>query len=707
MSNRQSSNQNYAATNPATHSFVNITGTRISNSPVIIGSGNVNIRYGRHPGGCYKSIDSEGSRKAKLYYKAIALIDNREWVKFARTKLALEQNVIEDIQYDNVYKGVEEQKYQMVLRWERNQGLTGTPDQLTKLINDFCQGPLECIDGPPSMDQASFRKLLLKISQGLTPSNVCDLTLFHSINDRQFNRGSEFLFYVEDNDLWGSTDNLEKVAILKGLMEDINRTDLCEKVDKFCQDLGCNRGSPQNSRVFSPSAGVELTKKSHDELDAQREETGSSSQPSCSSSTPETNPQASWRVLDFTSGQNVRQQISSSSETFMDCDDPTAGASTFQQFISSSIGNISTTDTGSSTIRMMPGNITVNSGTGNIIIGQSTQNTRMGGNDVIQSSLRNICSFEGSCEDLTVSSAQMVDYENHKTNINNIYPIRNKPKGHVLILNNINFRRSRKRDGAIKDGELMKTLFQKLDLKVSVERDKTAREMKQIVKEFASQEFHASADMCVIFVMSHGGIGRIPTTTDRVDAGPLETVEEEQRPQPTTAVETDVVYGVDEEFFPAEDIVRCFDNDNCEHLRGKPKLFFFQMCRGSQADRGVIIDAPDCAQTPLESLNRLLPKYDRTDAPSEHRPTREDILIAFATQKGNCSFRSWFTNAIANVFSKKARQDHVCDMLKEVKRGLGQRISSVPDDSTLHECKVMADVRDILLKNVYFFPGFP
>ena len=59
-------------------------------------------------------------------------------------------------------------------------------------------------------------------------------------------------------------------------------------------------------------------------------------------------------------------------------------------------------------------------------------------------------------------------------------------------------------------------------------------------------------------------------------------MEEEQRPQPTTAVETDVVYGVDEEFFPAEDIVRCFDNDNCEHLRGKPKLFFFQMCRGSR-----------------------------------------------------------------------------------------------------------------------------
>lgn len=33
---------------------------------------------------------------------------------------------------------------------------------------------------------------------------------------------------------------------------------------------------------------------------------------------------------------------------------------------------------------------------------------------------------------------------------------------------------------------------------------------------------------------------------------------------------------------------------------------------------------------------------------------------------GDLSFRGWFTNALANVFSKKAHDHSVCDMLKEV-----------------------------------------
>ncbi|CAK8691792.1 unnamed protein product [Clavelina lepadiformis] len=203
--------------------------------------------------------------------------------------------------------------------------------------------------------------------------------------------------------------------------------------------------------------------------------------------------------------------------------------------------------------------------------------------------------------------------------------------------------------------------------------------MKDIVMEFAGQDFHKEADMCIIIVMSHGGLVN----------------------------EKDVIYGVDGNYLPAEHVVRYFDNDQCGNLRGKPKLFFFQFCRGEGVDEGVRYDSPDRAITLQESLKHFLPKEDQVDATKRiHTPTRQDVLIAFATQQGNLSFRSWFTNAIANVFSKKAKSDHVCDMLKEVKRGLSKRVAT-SNNPIYDQGKEMADIRDILLKNLYLFPGHP
>ncbi|XP_076804024.1 caspase-2-like [Clavelina lepadiformis] len=297
--------------------------------------------------------------------------------------------------------------------------------------------------------------------------------------------------------------------------------------------------------------------------------------------------------------------------------------------------------------------------------------------------LEKICNFEGSLKDFKVLPAPNESFETHKTNIDRVYPVKHDTKGHVLILSNIDFSSSwgseYNRVGGEFDCSLMESLFEQLGFIVHVERDKTAERIEEIVVEFAGQDFHKEADMCIIIVMSHGGLVN----------------------------EKDVIYGVDGNYLPAEHVVRYFDNDQCGNLRGKPKLFFFQFCRGEGVDEGVRYDPPDRAITLQESLKHFLPKEDHVDATkSIHTPTRQDVLIAFATQQGNLSFRSWFTNAIANVFSKKAKSDHVCDMLKEVKRGLSKRVAT-SNNPIYDQGKEMADIRDILLKNLYFFPGHP
>ncbi|XP_078487080.1 caspase-2-like [Ciona intestinalis] len=67
---------------------------------------------------------------------------------------------------------------------------------------------------------------------------------------------------------------------------------------------------------------------------------------------------------------------------------------------------------------------------------------------------------------------------------------------------------------------------------------------------------------------------------------------------------------------------------------------------------------------------------------------------------------SWFINAIATVFSKKAKTEHVADMFTEVKNLMSQQIANAPGTEH-HMCQVSAVTQDSLRKKLYLFPGFP
>ena len=40
-------------------------------------------------------------------------------------------------------------------------------------------------------------------------------------------------------------------------------------------------------------------------------------------------------------------------------------------------------------------------------------------------------------------------------------------------------------------------------------------------------------------------------------------------------------------YIPSEDVIRYFSNKSCPNLKGKPKIFLFQFCRGGDIDQGM------------------------------------------------------------------------------------------------------------------------
>ena len=91
-------------------------------------------------------------------------------------------------------------------------------------------------------------------------------------------------------------------------------------------------------------------------------------------------------------------------------------------------------------------------------------------------------------------------------------------------------------------------------------------QMKEEILRFAGKEDHAEGDMTAVVVMSHGRDGAICTSEGRE----LET----------------------------EWILKQFNNEGCPRLRGKPKLFIFQSCRGHAADPGVSATLTDSQEAP-------------------------------------------------------------------------------------------------------------
>jgi len=260
----------------------------------------------------------------------------------------------------------------------------------------------------------------------------------------------------------------------------------------------------------------------------------------------------------------------------------------------------------------------------------------------------------------------------------NAYPLFSKPRGLALIIDNEDFDNNvlPRRTGSMVDANNLDILLSELGFKVTLRRNLSYRDMMIDIKTFATNPQHAECDMTVVCILSHGRHGLIASADGR-------------------EVET-------------EWVLRQFNNDGCPSLRGKPKWFILQACRGDEADYGILpkiefaetSDAVDAR--PMAAAH--IPKDVAVAERRYKEPSWEDMLIAYATLPGYVANRdiyrgTWFIECICQVLMDLACDTDLRDMLDEV----GRRLTSYETDVGTKQ-SFSYEVRHFY-KKLYFNPG--
>ncbi|XP_074654159.1 caspase-3-like [Tubulanus polymorphus] len=229
-----------------------------------------------------------------------------------------------------------------------------------------------------------------------------------------------------------------------------------------------------------------------------------------------------------------------------------------------------------------------------------------------------------------------------------MYKVESSPKGYMLIINNKTFVSSGwDRNGTDIDCKNLETLFSQLGFKIVIKNNLKAVDIVKAVNEFVSKPQHNLVDSCAFAILTHGS--------------------------------KDVVYGTDLDTVELNGIVGLFGN--CDALKTKPKLFIIQACRGGMKDGGTIVNVqatdsdgsggfPDSDPDPPR--NKLTSKCQNdVQMMSQKWPNFTDLLIGFSTLPGYVSWRnkekgSWYIQALCEVFSSHAHDEHALDLLTKV-----------------------------------------
>ena len=133
------------------------------------------------------------------------------------------------------------------------------------------------------------------------------------------------------------------------------------------------------------------------------------------------------------------------------------------------------------------------------------------------------------------------------------YGMNRNHRGKCLIINNSEFQdEAYSRPGAEFDEQALEALFEYLSFDMEIHPNLDSRDMRDLVRTTASEN-HSESDALFVIVMSH-----------RVDH--------------------DTVLGVDQRNIAVEEMMSELNAARCKTLEGKPKVFIFQVCRGSSSE---------------------------------------------------------------------------------------------------------------------------
>lgn len=245
-----------------------------------------------------------------------------------------------------------------------------------------------------------------------------------------------------------------------------------------------------------------------------------------------------------------------------------------------------------------------------------------------------------------------------------IYDMRHPKRGKFIIINNRTFQPAtgmNERTGTDADAYNLYNIFSKFGFEVSLFNNLTKDAMLQEMLA-AAQEDHTDRDCFGVAVLSHG--------------------------------DEDVLYGTDS--------VIAIDNfvcpiKSCKSLVGKPKLFFFQACRGNELDSGMLLQSD-------------LPDDNDSKMPSLVIPMEADFLYAYSTVPGYFSWRnsskgSWFVQALTQTLSKpESEKMEFVRIMTRVNHAVSHQFESNASSPEMNKKKQVPSIVSMLTKDLYLGP---
>lgn len=242
----------------------------------------------------------------------------------------------------------------------------------------------------------------------------------------------------------------------------------------------------------------------------------------------------------------------------------------------------------------------------------------------------------------------MQSFYHQSRSLDKCYIMESTPRGVVLIINNKDFERNQtERAGTEHDCKKLKDLFESLSFKVIVKENLTSGNMLKEFHTFANHSDLENADCLVLAVLSHG-------------------------------TGENYICGVDGRGIHVMDILtKIFSAKKCPKMRGKPKMFIFNACRGDKNGESIEIENTLNLSSTIQrdELQRDGPNSVSTD---RQVLDTQDLLLCFSTFPGYSSYRdtnegSWFIQEFVSVFEEQAHSEHVMDMLTEINRKVSQK----------------------------------
>ncbi|XP_020278895.1 caspase-1-like [Pseudomyrmex gracilis] len=246
------------------------------------------------------------------------------------------------------------------------------------------------------------------------------------------------------------------------------------------------------------------------------------------------------------------------------------------------------------------------------------------------------------------------------------YNMNHKNRGKCVIFNHEHFDMGfDKREGSSTDAVKLEKSFGKLGFEVLVHNDLNHMEVMTEIDNLSGLD-HTDNDCICIIVLTHGFHNDLICAKDAA--------------------------------YKSDKIWKPFTANRCNTLAGKPKLFFFQACRGDELDGGVVL-------SPRSALG------SETDSVASYKiPTHADFLIAHSSVQGFYTWRNpiegtWYIQCLCSILDEYGTELDLMSMLTMTARKVAtEYASNNPDDTSMHDQKQVPSVTSMLIRSVYFPP---